>query len=372
MSEPFRALFSGKTVMVTGHTGFKGSWLALWLDYLGANVVGVSLNPPTEPNHFTSCGMKERVADLRADIRDYDRLTAILGAHQPEIVFHLAAQPIVRHAFANPRETFEINVMGTVNLLEAARKCDMVRAVVVATSDKCYRNVGWEWPYRETDPLGGNEPYAGSKACAELVVEVYQQERFQAYAAAPRRISVASGRAGNVIGGGDWAADRLVPDIARAIAAGRQITLRNPEATRPWQHVLDCLSGYLHLAARLCTEPGRFEEAWNFGPNGAEALSAADVVAEFLARWPDHATELVIERDPPGKEAQALRVDSSKAAHRLGWRPCWPISDALDATVAWYRDFANAPDADMHALSVAQIEAFTRAARAAGLPWAAA
>ena len=370
MSGSLASVFAGRIVLVTGHTGFKGSWLALWLRQLGAHVLGVSLDPPPGPSHFQACATADHVTDLRRDVRDYDGLAAILDRHRPELVFHLAAQPLVRRAFHDPRETFETNVMGTVNLLEAARRCPSVRAVIVATSDKAYRNVGWEWAYRETDPLGGHEPYAGSKACAELVVEVYQQQRFQDHAAAPRRLSVASARAGNVIGGGDWAADRLVPDVVRAIAAGQDVVIRNPDATRPWQHVLDCLAGYLQLAARLWAEPGLHEEAWNFGPGDDDTLPAGRLVARMLEQWPGHATRLVIRRDPPGKEAQALRVDSSKARARLGWRPCWSTGDSLAATIGWYRHHAVAADGDMRAFSLDQVAAYTASARAAGLAWA--
>ncbi len=350
--------WQGRTVLVTGHTGFKGSWLALWLRHLGAEVIGVALDPPTVPSHYAVCGMASRLVDLRADIRDYDRLATILAEHQPSVVFHLAAQPIVRRAFIDPRETFAVNVMGTVNVLEATRRCDSVRAVLVATSDKSYRNTGLDRAYQEDDPLGGHEPYGTSKACAELVTEVYRQARFQAHAAQPRAFSVASARAGNVIGGGDWGADRLVPDIVRAIAARAELVIRNPDATRPWQHVLDCLSGYLALASRLLAEPGAYEEAWNFGPDDAAPLTAAALVAAILARWPDHGTRVAIARDPPDKEAQTLRVDCAKARARLGWRPRWTTPQAVAATVDWYHRLATAPDADMHAFSLAQIEAY--------------
>jgi CDP-glucose 4,6-dehydratase len=324
-------------------------------------VIGVALDPPTQPSHYALCGIASRLTDLRADIRDADRLAAILAAHQPEMVFHLAAQPIVRRAFVDPLETFSINVMGTANLLEAARRCLSVRAVVVATSDKCYRDTGQDRAHREDDPLGGHEPYSASKACAELVVDVYRQTRFQVHAAQPRRLSVASARAGNVIGGGDWGADRLVPDIVRAVTGGNDLVIRNPDAVRPWQHVLDCLSGYLLLGSRLLTEPGRYEEAWNFGPNEPALLTASDVVDAVLSNWPDHSARVVVARDPPDKEAQMLCVDSAKATTRLGWRPRWSTMQAIGATVAWYHRFATAPDADMHALSVAQIDAFSGA-----------
>jgi CDP-glucose 4,6-dehydratase len=352
-------VWRGRRVLVTGHTGFKGSWLALWLSHMGAEVTGVALDPPTEPSHYALCGMASRLTDLRADIRDAAHLAAILAEHQPEMVFHLAAQPIVRRAFVDPLETFAVNVMGTANLLEAARRCPSVRAVIVATSDKCYRDTGQDNPHREDDPLGGHEPYSASKACAELVVDVYRQTRFQDHAARPRRLSVASARAGNVIGGGDWGADRLVPDIVRAITGGDDLVIRNPDAVRPWQHVLDCLSGYLLLGARLLTEPGRFEESWNFGPREPALPTASGVVDAVLSQWPEHGARVVIAPDPPDKEAQMLRVDSAKAMQRLGWTPRWSTAQAIGATVEWYHRYATTPNADMHALSVAQVESFT-------------
>lgn len=371
----FGGIYAGRRVLVTGHTGFKGSWLALWLRHLGAQVVGVALDPPTMPNHFDACGLAGDLTDLRVDMRDFAALRQVLDDHQPEIVFHLAAQPLVRAGYMDPRATFEVNVMGTVNLLEAARLCPAVQTVLVVTSDKTYRNVGWEWSYRETDALGGHEPYGSSKACAELVSEVYQQRSFQDNAVSPRRLSIASARAGNVIGGGDWAADRIVPDFVRATLAGTDLTLRNPNATRPWQHVLDCLSGYLQLAARLHATPGTYEEPWNFGPIEAEAMPVGELVRYMHTLWPSPRTQVVVTPDPPGKEARVLRVDPSRAIHRLGWRPCWMVDDALRATVAWYRIAATDAPADraqrgaMRDTSLMQIVAYSDAARAAGIGW---
>ncbi len=352
--------WKGRRVLVTGHTGFKGSWLALWLRHLGAEVIGVALDPPSEPSHYAVCGMASRLIDLRCDIRDHEALACIFAKHAPDMVFHLAAQSIVRRAYADPRETVSVNVMGTLNVLEAARGCGSVRAVVVATSDKCYRENGSLRPYREGDRLGGHEPYGASKACAEIVTEMYRDARFQSHAADPRALSVASVRAGNVIGGGDWGADRLVPDIMRAIASRGELVLRNPDATRPWQHVLDCLAGYLHLGSRLLDDPGVYEDAWNFGPELGALPSVRSLVADILSLWPDHGMRLVVARDPPDKEAQVLRLDSAKARDRLGWAPVWSTAQATAATVAWYRRFLTAPDADMHAMSIEQIEAFMR------------
>ncbi len=345
-------------MLVTGHTGFKGSWLALWLHYLGAEVIGLALDPPTAPSHYAACGMGARLIDLRCDIRDQDALDGIVARFQPQIVFHLAAQAIVRRGFADPRETFSINVMGTLNVLEAARRCHGVRAVVVATSDKCYRDTGADHPYREDDPLGGHEPYGTSKACAEMVAGMYGQARFQSNAVKPRALSVASVRAGNVIGGGDWGADRLVPDIVRAIAARGELTIRNPDATRPWQHVLDCLAGYLCLGSRLLSRPTEAEGAWNFGPNTDALPAVSALVADILSLWPDHGMRTVVACDPQGKEAQTLRLDSTKAREVLGWSPIWSMPQAIAATVTWYRRFVTVPGSDMHAMSLEQIEAF--------------
>ena len=370
MSGAFGGFYRGRKVLVTGHTGFKGSWLCLWLRNLGADVAGFSLDLPTDPSHFAACGLAADMADLRGDVRDYPALLDAFARHRPELVFHLAAQPLVRRAFVEPRETFEINVMGTVNVLEAARRCGSVRAALVATSDKAYRNAGWDWPYRETDALGGHEPYAGSKACAEIVAEVYRSQAFQSHATPPSDIAVASARAGNVIGGGDWAPDRLVPDVVRAIAGGRDVAIRYPGAVRPWQHVLDCLAGYLQLGAQLARQPGRFAESWNFGPVDAEPLPVAALVAQMLEGWPGHSTRLVVEPGPPGKEAQTLRVDSSKAIRQLGWRPAWSAREALDAGIGWYRAALGTRDGGMRDASLQQIETYCAAARAVRAEWA--
>ncbi len=370
----FGGVYAQRRVLVTGHTGFKGSWLALWLTQLGAEVVGVALDPPTQPSHFEACGAASGITDLRQDVREFQALRDAMQAHRPEIVFHLAAQSLVGAGYADPRGTFEVNVMGTVNVLEAARLCPSVQTVVVVTSDKTYRNLGWEWSYREADALGGHEPYGGSKACAELVAEVYGHKGFQAHAAAPRAFAVATTRAGNVIGGGDWSAARLVPDFVRAAMTGGELVLRNPHATRPWQHVLDCLSGYLQLAARLHAAPEDYAGAWNFGPADSDAMAVEGVVRGLMEQWPQARTRVVMSPDPAGREAQALRVDSSRAIHRLGWRPCWKLDEALRATAEWYRGAAEehgqGPGA-MRGTTLAQISAYVAAARGAGIGWAA-
>ena len=254
-------------LLVTGHTGFKGTWLSLWLELLGARVIGYSLDPPTVPNHYDICGLKDRIVDIRADVREVDRLQATIEEHRPRIVFHLAAQPIVRESYENPRDTFVINTWGTINVLEAIRRTDVVRAGVFITSDKCYRNREWAWGYRENDDLGGGDPYSASKAMAEIAVEAYRDAYFPWHDRGENAVAVASVRAGNVVGGGDWARDRLVPDTIRALAEGRAMEVRNPRATRPWQFVLTPLSGYLWLGVRLLLDGARYAEPWNFGPS---------------------------------------------------------------------------------------------------------
>ncbi|MCP5300209.1 MAG: CDP-glucose 4,6-dehydratase [Chromatiaceae bacterium] len=349
----------GRRVFLTGHTGFKGSWLALWLSELGADVHGYALQPPTAPALFDVLGLQERIAATTiADIRDGDAFVSAMRQARPEVVFHLAAQPLVRHSYDAPVETFAVNVTGTVNLLEAVRATDTVRAVVNVTTDKCYLNREWVWPYRENEPLGGHDPYSASKACSELVTASYRCS-FLASAG----VRVASARAGNVIGGGDWAADRLVPDFLRAIDSGGTLVIRAPDATRPWQHVLEPLAGYLNLAQRLLGDDGdAFAEAWNFGPDDADARPVR-WIADYLcretpgARWQHDGS-----RQP--HEAGVLKLDSSKAKSRLGWKPRWGLEDALASTLAWHR--AWRADADMVAFSLEQIAGYDPAGDVAG------
>lgn len=340
----------GKRVFITGHSGFKGGWLALWLTELGAEVVGYALDPPTNPNFFTLTRLTERLADHHLqDVRDAPALHRTLIAAAPDIVFHLAAQPLVREAYQMPVETFATNVMGTVNLLEAVRHSASVRAVVLVTSDKCYQNQDWLWPYRETDPLGGHDPYASSKACAELVTAAYRHSFLTAAG-----IAVASVRAGNVIGGGDWAADRLVPDFFRALDAGKTLFIRSPNAIRPWQHVLDPIAGYLQLAEHLYNEAGaNYAEAWNFGPAETDAQSVAWLMDRLGAKCPEACWRCDLAPQP--HETAILKVDSTKARMRLGWQPRWDLNTALDRTLAWHQEWRQA--ADMQQFSLAQIAA---------------
>ena len=354
------SFWSGKRVFLTGHTGFKGGWLALWLGRLGARVSGYSLAPPTQPSLFELARVAEGVAsNVIADVRDLSTLTRELRAAKPEVVFHLAAQSLVHASYADPVQTYTTNVIGTVNVLEAARSTDSVRAVVVVTSDKCYENRESHSAYAEGDRLGGHDPYSNSKACAELVTQSYR-DSFFSKKTLKNSASIATARAGNVIGGGDWAADRLLPDFVRAILEGKPVRIRRPDAVRPWQHVLDPLSGYLRLAERLALEGEPWAQAWNFGPDDAGAKTVRSVVERFAQLWGPQA-KWQADREEHPHEAGLLRLDIGKAQRRLGWKPSWDLERSLEKTVAWYQ--AYAARADMRSVSLGQIEQF-EAARA--------
>ena len=324
--------WSGRRVLVTGHTGFKGSWLTLWLRSLGAEVTGYALPPATSPSHYDIANAAEGIRSIFADIRDAQKMRDAFAAAKPEVVFHLAAQSLVRASYEMPRETYEVNVIGTANLLDAVRDCDSVRSVVVVTSDKCYENREWSWGYRESDSLGGHDPYSSSKAAAEIVTAAYRSSYFHG----PNAARIASARAGNVIGGGDWARDRLIPDLVTAFAEGRKPLIRNPLAIRPWQFVLDPLYGYMLLAERLC-EDESFAQAWNFGPEDRDVRSVGAIVNRAAALWGDGAA---VERDTASHphEAQFLKLDSSKARTRLGWSSRLDVDKALEWTIRWYRN----------------------------------
>ncbi|MBU0750991.1 MAG: CDP-glucose 4,6-dehydratase [Gammaproteobacteria bacterium] len=324
------SFWHGRRVFLTGHTGFKGGWLSLWLQNMGAEVHGYALEPPTQPNLFEVARVAEGMASSTiADIRDAGALAQTMQRARPEVVFHLAAQPLVRHSYAAPVETYATNVMGTVHLLEAARATPSVRAVVNVTTDKCYENREWIWPYRENEALGGHDPYSSSKACAEIVTAAWRRSFLDAAG-----VQIASARAGNVIGGGDWAADRLLPDFLRAMDAGRPLVVRSPGAIRPWQHVLEPLTGYLILAEKLCTEGAVFAEAWNFGPDEADARPVQWIVEMLCSRVPGATWHC--DSAPQPHEANTLRLDSAKAHARLGWRPRWDLERALAATLDWH------------------------------------
>lgn len=349
VDEPF---WRGRRVLVTGHTGFKGAWLSLWLQEMGAEVYGYSVDVPTDPALYelarVAAGMRE---ECRADVRDAAAVSDAMGAWAPEVVIHMAAQPLVRHSFAHPRETFDVNVMGTVNVLDAARDAPAVRAVVVVTSDKCYENRGWEWGYRENEAMGGHDPYSSSKGAAELVTSAYRRSFFSD----PEGPQVASARAGNVIGGGDWAPERLMTDLVRAALTGETLRIRNPTAVRPWQHVLSPLSGYLALAQGL-SESATFADGWNFGPDEDEAQPVSWIVERMRERW---SGKPAWEADPGPHphEAAYLKLDSTRAHQRLGWRPLVGLETALHSIVDWYEAFAAG--ADMRETTLEQLRALS-------------
>lgn len=345
--------FSGRPVFVTGHTGFKGSWLALWLARMGARVTGYALPAAPSPSLFQLAHVKNDLArHVESDIRDLPALKMAMREAAPEVVFHLAAQPLVRQSYKDPATTWSTNVMGTLHLLEAVRACPSVKAVVVVTTDKCYQNREWLWGYRETDALGGHDPYSASKAGTELVVQSYRASFFSNDGPL-----IASARAGNVIGGGDWSDDRLIPDAARAVAGKQPLLIRNPSATRPWQHVLESLHGYLLLASRLLAGDAGYADAFNFGPDAADNLPVAEVLARLQMHWP----ELVWQMDPQATEAPHeagfLYLDSSKARHQLNWKPIWDLETGLQKTAQWYHTVKQQPSA-ARAITEQQLEQF--------------
>ena len=331
------SFWHGKRVMVTGHTGFKGSWLTLWLKSMGAEVVGYALSPPTSPSLFVTARVADDITSFIADIRDHESLQSAIAAHRPEIIFHLAAQALVRSSYTDPVGTYATNVMGTVHLLEAVRQTGCARAVVNVTTDKCYENREWIWPYRENEALGGHDPYSSSKACSELVTSAYRSSFFG------QGTALASARAGNVIGGGDWAQDRLVPDIMQAFLANRPVAIRNPGAIRPWQHVLEPLNGYLLLAESLWEGGQTFAEAWNFGPPAEEAKPVSWIVDQLSSAWGE-GTCCECDRTNQPHEAGILKLDSSKARSRLGWKPMLTLEATLEWVAAWYRAYGQGQD----------------------------
>lgn len=354
--------WNGKRVFITGHTGFKGAWLALWLQNLGADVTGYALPPPTDPSLFRLARVGDGMRLLQGDVRDLARLGAALAAHRPEVVVHMAAQPLVLPGYEDPVTTFSTNVLGTVNVLEGVRRCDSIRALVIVTSDKCYHNLDHHWSFRETDRLGGLDPYSSSKGCAEIATAAFRHSYFAgtASAAARRAAAVATVRAGNVVGGGDWSPYRLVPDMMRALLAGHAITIRRPDAVRPWQHVLEPLRGYLGVAERLWRDGDACAEAWNFGPRAEDAWPVGRVVEKLVRLWGENA-DCIHDTQPRPAEAGLLRLDCSKARSRLGWEPVLSLDDALPWIVEWFK--AYRARADMRALTLAQIERYEARAR---------
>ena len=350
----------GKRVFLTGHTGFKGSWISLWLQSMGTEVHGLALEPPTIPNLFTVAQVARGMASHTiGDIRDLARVKNAMQANQPEIVIHMAAQPLVRLSYAEPVETYATNVMGTVHVMEAARHTSSVKAIVVVTTDKCYDNKGWIWGYREDEPMGGHDPYSNSKGCAELATSAYRRSFLQGQGKA-----VASARAGNVIGGGDWAADRLVPDILRAFEQNQPVVIRSPNATRPWQHVLEPLSGYLSLAEQLYTEGQAFAESWNFGPNDDDARAVQWIVEQMVQIW-GHGASWQQDGGIHPHEANYLKLDISKAKYRLGWQPRWPLGTALKHIGTWHQ--AWLAHEDMQQLCLRQIQQYSLPQNSASL-----
>ena len=345
----------GKRVFLTGHTGFKGSWLSLWLQQLGAELTGFALAPPTQPSLFEQARVADGMRSLLGDIRDLAALQQAIKIAQPDIVIHMAAQALVRYAYQNPVETYATNVMGTVHLLEAVRHCPGVKAVVNITTDKCYENREWVWGYRENEPMGGFDPYSNSKGCAELVSASYRSSFFNVDRYAQHGVALATVRAGNVIGGGDWAQDRLIPDILTAFEQGKQVDIRNPHAIRPWQHVLEPLRGYLTLAERLFEHGPDYGEGWNFGPNDEDAKPVGWIVEQMAALWGVDA-QWQLDTGAHPHEAHYLKLDISKARSRLDWHPALRLNEALKLIIDWSRQ--RQAGADMRALTLAQIQAY--------------
>jgi CDP-glucose 4,6-dehydratase len=343
--------WSGKRVFLTGHTGFKGSWLSLWLQSLGAQVRGLALDPPTKPNLFERARVADNMESIVGDIRDFEKVRSTMAEFQPDVLIHMAAQPLVRLSYAEPMATYATNVMGTVHVLEAARKVSSLRCIVNVTTDKCYENKEWIWGYREDEPMGGYDPYSNSKGCSELVTSAYRRSFFQ-----HGSVALASARAGNVIGGGDWADDRLIPDALRAFEVGKPVLIRNPHAIRPWQHVLEPLSGYLTLAERLWTDGQSVAEGWNFGPAEGDAKPVEWIIERLVEAWGPSAS-WQLDGDSHPHEAGYLKLDISKAKQRLGWQPRWTLETALNKVVAWHRDCLR--QRDLRALCLDQIDQYT-------------
>lgn len=348
----FDNIYKDKTVLVTGHTGFKGSWLSIWLRELGAEVVGYGLEPYTDRDNFVVTGLESRMTHVIGNVKDFHGLKKVFAKYQPEFVFHLAAQPIVRESYGNPKETFDTNIGGTVNLLECCRSTDSVRAIVNVTSDKCYENREWVWGYRENDPMGGYDPYSSSKGCSELVTRAYEKSFFNPNDFEVHQKSLSSVRAGNVIGGGDWQRDRIIPDCIRALEKDESIQIRNPHAARPWQHVLDPLSGYLLLASKMYQDPRKFCGAWNFGPDNGSTMSVGKVADQVVKRWGSGSWKNSAKDNSP-HEARLLRLDISKAESLLNWFPAWGTPEAIAKTVDWYKMYKRR---DPYKICMDQIE----------------
>jgi CDP-glucose 4,6-dehydratase len=357
VSNLFTGIYRKRRVLVTGHTGFKGSWLCLLLRKLGADVYGYALDPPTKPSLYEEAKIKEFITSYINDIRDYNTLFSAVQEIKPEVVIHMAAQSLVMESYKNPVETYAVNVMGTVNLFEAIRNTPGVKAVVNVTSDKCYENREWQWGYRENEPMGGYDPYSNSKGCSELVTSSFRNSFFNPDQYKNHGVAIASARAGNVIGGGDWADDRLIPDFIRAITKGEKVKIRSPYAIRPWQHVLEPLSGYLTLAAKLFEEGPRYAEAWNFGPDDRDAQNVEWIIKNICKLWGNGAS-YELDNNPQPHEASYLKLDCSKTKARLDWAPRCEIKTALNSIVEWSKAFLSGEN--MRTFTEKQIEEYFR------------
>lgn len=370
MSSHFEDIFRNVPVLITGHTGFKGSWLAIWLHSLGAKVIGYSLAPPTQPSHFSVTNMLHKMVHVVGDIRNYDKLYDTIQEHQPVLIFHLAAQSIVLNSYTEPKETFDVNLAGTVNVLEAVRKSPSVKGCLIVTTDKCYENNEWIWGYRENDLLGGHDPYSASKAMAEMAVNTYRTSFFNQESSK----FVATARAGNVIGGGDFSDYRLVPDCIKSLMRREPIKVRNPQGVRPWLHVLDALSGYLSLARNLLKHGTRFSEAWNFGPLETPGVDVETLVEKAIHYW-GHGDWVSLLSDTQKKEMQLLRLNWDKAAHHLKWKPVYGWEEALERTIAWFKTFQNFSEGEdhekMYRASLEHIHHYCLRAREQKMEWVA-
>lgn len=352
MNKLFGGIYKGRKVLITGHTGFKGSWLSILLNQLGADIYGYALEPPTNPSLYELAEVDQLVASTIGDIRDYNLVLSTFKKYLPEIIIHMAAQPLVRESYKNPRETYETNVMGTVNVFEAARHTESVRVILNVTTDKCYENKEWNWGYRENEPMGGYDPYSNSKGCSELVTTSFRDSFFNPKEYSKHGVALASARAGNVIGGGDWATDRLIPDFFRAILKGKKVVIRNPNAIRPWQHVLEPLSGYLTLCEKLYSVGAAYAEGWNFGPDDRDSQNVEWITNKICALWAAGAAYKV-DAAPQPHEVNYLKLDCSKAKSMLNWHAKWTIEKALKEIVAWTKEYQN--NADLRQTCIHQI-----------------
>lgn len=351
-----QAFWKGKTVLVTGHTGFKGSWLSIWLHHLGARVIGYGLDPTSDRDNFTLSGIREKIVDIRGDVRDYEKLKRVFSDWRPEIVFHMAAQPLVRVSYEEPLRTCETNIMGTVHVLECIRSSPSVRAGIMITTDKCYKNKEKAAGYKETDEFGGYDPYSASKACDEIMIAAYRDSYMRPDQFREHGKAIASVRAGNVIGGGDWAKDRIIPDCIRALEAGKPVELRNPEAVRPWQFVLEPLCGYMILAELLYEAPEKYAKGWNFGPE-KESISTVRQVAEHMICFYGEGEILDVSCPDQPHETKVLTLDIEQAKRELGWRPRLSLSESIDMTARWYKAYQTE---DVHAICIEQIKAYCK------------